>query len=57
VNQNALTDAELAQVLECKPARVKKLRKQGVPVNADGTFNFVAVFGFLCELAKRRRKE
>ena len=57
MNQNALTYAELAQVLECKPARVKKLRKQGVPVNAEGTFNFVAVFGFLCELAKRRRKE
>jgi phage terminase Nu1 subunit (DNA packaging protein) len=57
MNPKAITDAELTQVLNCKPARVKKLKKQGAPVNKDGTWDFVSLFGFLCELAKRRRKE
>ena len=52
-----MTDAQLAEVLDCKPARVKKLRKEGAPVKDDGTWHIFKLFGFLCKKVKRRRKE
>jgi hypothetical protein len=52
-----MSDAELAKLLDCKAAGVKKLKKKGAPANSDGTWDLFRVYGFLCRLAKRRRKE
>lgn len=52
-----MNDAELAKLLDCKAADVKKLKKKGAPTNIDGTWELFRLYGFLCRLAKRRRKE
>lgn len=57
MNYLAMNDAELASLLDCKVAAVKQLKKKGAPANPDGTWDLFRVYGFLCRLAKRRRKE
>lgn len=41
MNPNALTEQELAKTIGKSPEKVREYVREGMPVNPDGTFNFM----------------